>query len=385
MCDEIKFNTDPAAPVAIARCEKYDAAEIEAALERQFDALGIRPEFFAGKRVVVKPNIIMGMSPDRMATTHPAVMEAALRVIGKCAPASVTVAESPGGPYQPALLRAAYNATGIADAAERAGASLNFDTSVRTVGAPNAKTSKTFEFIKPAAEAEVIVNICKLKTHAFTQMSAAVKNQFGFIAGTDKIAMHVRFPDPVMFADYLVDLAATVAGICLTLHIVDGIIGMEGNGPTGGSPKPIGCIISGRNAFAVDVACEYLLGLEGEVLTTSLARSRGLCPKDVSALNILADEPISAFRPAEVIHADTKQGTILTKLPRFLQPRPVIVKSLCVGCGKCAESCPAHTIAIVNKKARIAHNKCIHCFCCQEMCRFRAVKIRKNLLLRLAR
>ncbi|NLY69521.1 MAG: DUF362 domain-containing protein [Clostridiales bacterium] len=385
MCEEIKLNFDPSAPVAISRCEKYDVDEIAAVLETQLRSLGISPEFFAGRRVVVKPNLIMAASPDRMATTHPAVVEAALRVIGACSPASVTVAESPGGPYQPALLRASYNATGIAAAAKRAGATLNFDTSVKTVGYPDGKVSKSFELLTPAAEAEVIVNICKLKTHSLTQMTAAVKNLFGFVAGTDKVAMHARFPNPQSFSKYLVDLASAVATICPTLNIVDGIVGMEGNGPTAGAPKPFGCIITGRNPFGVDVLCEYLLRLEGQVMTTSEARARGLCRKDVSELALVCEGQVALYRPAKVVSAETKQRHILTHLPRFLRPRPVIDQALCVGCGVCAKSCPAETITMANKKAHIAHNKCILCYCCQEMCRFRAVKIRKNILLRLVR
>jgi uncharacterized protein (DUF362 family)/NAD-dependent dihydropyrimidine dehydrogenase PreA subunit len=385
MCDDICLNTDPSAPVAVSRCENYNTDEIAAVLSAQFEALGIEPGFFAGRRVVVKPNLIMAMSPDRMATTHPAVVEAAIRVIGGFSPASVTIAESPGGPYQPALLRAAYNSTGIAGAAERTGAVLNFDTAVKTAHAPGAKVSKMFELIAPAADAEVIVNICKLKTHSLMQMTAAVKNLFGLVAGSDKISMHARFPNPVSFANYLVDLCLTVAGICPMINIVDGIVGMEGNGPTGGRPKPFGCIITGRNPFGVDVACEYLLGLEGSVATTAEAKSRGLCAKNASALTVVGAEPLSAFKPAKIKHPDTKHEHIIFRLLAFLKPRPHINKKLCVGCGVCAESCPAHTITIVDKKAHIAHNKCIQCYCCQEMCRFRAVAIRKNILLRLAR
>lgn len=98
MCDDICLNTDPSAPVAVSRCEKYNVDEIAAILSAQLEALGIEPGFFAGRRVVVKPNLVMAMSPDRMATTHPAVVEAAIRVIGGCSPASMTIAESPGGP-----------------------------------------------------------------------------------------------------------------------------------------------------------------------------------------------------------------------------------------------------------------------------------------------
>lgn len=383
--EEVKLNFEPAGPVAITRCERYDAGEIEKVIKAQLESLGISPGFFENKRVVVKPNLIMSTSPERMATTHPAVVEAVLKVINAARPASVTVAESPGGPHQPPLLRAAYNASGIAAVANRCGAALSFDTSTATISLPDGKLSKTFEILAPAAEADVIVNVCKLKTHALTQMTAAAKNLFGLIPGTDKVAMHARFPHPVDFSRYLVDLACAVASVCPMLCIVDAVVGMEGNGPTGGTPKPFGCIISGRNPFAVDTLCEYLLRLEGEVVTTADARLRGLCPGGIDGLRIVGDEPASVFRPEQVKHAETKPLNPLTHLPGFLRPKPVVELATCTGCGACAESCPAKAIAIENRKARISYKKCIRCFCCQEMCRFCAVKIHKNFLLRLVK
>jgi uncharacterized protein (DUF362 family)/NAD-dependent dihydropyrimidine dehydrogenase PreA subunit len=376
---------DKYSPVAITRCEKYDDREIEAVLRGQFTALRISPDFFAGKRVVIKPNLVMSMPPDRAATTHPAVVEAAIRIINEAGPASVTIAESPGGPYQPGLLKSNYFATEIAGAAKRAGAELNYDIGSAQLRAPDARVSKMFEVINPIAGAEVIVSISKLKTHALTQLSGAAKNYFGVIAGLEKVEMHARFREYDRFFKMIVDLCAAIHGICPTLNIIDGITGMEGNGPTGGPPKKYNCIISGLNAFNADLVAAAVLGLEDAVGITAEAQSRGLCADSVEKLTVYGPEPPSAFRPKNMVYADTKRKRLIMNLPAFLMPKPVMDRAICVGCGTCARSCPVKAIQIVNKKAHIAHNKCIHCYCCQELCHYQAVKIHKNILIKLAR
>jgi Uncharacterized conserved protein len=379
------YKTDKNAPAALSRCDEYNCDKIEVILRDQFMKLENGPDFFSGKRVVIKPNLVMAVPPERAATTHPAVVEAAIRVIKEYKPASITIAESPGGPYQPGLLKSFYNTTGMTDAAQRGGAELNFDTGVTSIHAPSGKVSKMFDIITPVAEAEVIVNISKLKTHTLAQMSAAAKNYFGVIAGPEKIAMHARFASYDRFFNLIVDLCDRVQDICPTLCIVDGIIGMEGNGPTGGPPKPYGCIVSGCNAFNVDLVCEAVLGLEGSVGTNIEAKSRGLCAESLETLKVIGPEPPSAFKPADMIYVDTRRGKVFFSVPKFLMPKPTVDRSVCVGCGVCARSCPASTIKISNKKASIAYNKCIRCFCCQELCHFRAIKIRKSFIMRLMR
>ncbi|MBR2460492.1 MAG: 4Fe-4S binding protein, partial [Clostridia bacterium] len=75
--------------------------------------------------------------------------------------------------------------------------------------------------------------------------------------------------------------------------------------------------------------------------------------------------------------------TVLQRLPRFLEPRPVIVKSKCVGCGECARACPQKAITVKNRLARIDKSSCIKCYCCQELCKIQAVKVHRSFILKL--
>lgn len=113
------------------------------------------------------------------------------------------------------------------------------------------------------------------------------------------------------------------------------------------------------------------------------AKRRGLCPKE-GEIRILGDD-INSFRVKDYLHSDAKRGKIFSLLPPFLQPKPDVILSKCVGCGKCAENCPANAISVNGGKAVIDRKGCIKCFCCQELCPIHAVDIKKNIIFKLIR
>ena len=133
------------------------------------------------------------------------------------------------------------------------------------------------------------------------------------------------------------------------------------------------------------MVCSELVGMKPEeVLMLKNAMDSGLCPKSLREINLLGD-PVSKFTVPNFKQPDSKSVDVLVYIPRFarplaaklLTPRPAIRASSCVGCGKCAESCPQHTIDIKNKKAVIDYSKCIRCYCCHEMCPIRAIDIKR--------
>ncbi len=391
------MSTDINAAVAFDRADKYDADLIERILRSQLHRLGCS-DMFKGKRVVIKPNLVMKTSPETAATTHPAVLEAVIRIL-KGAASDIIIAESPGGLYTEQTLRSNYRVCGISEVAERYGVKLNFDTTSRQVEAPLGRTSKMFDIITPIADAEVIVNLAKLKSHSLTGYSGAVKNYFGTVPGVTKFEMHARFPDYNDFSSMIADLCEMLQNRVSTFNVLDGIIAMEGNGPTGGNPRKIDCLLSGCNPFTVDITAAFMIDVTGVIMLEEGAR-RGYCPTDVFCVRLLSDEPLSAFRTEDFKKPDTASmghgSSLLAKLPTmfgghlnaWLQPRPVINKSVCVGCGECERSCPRHTIEIITvrsgkKQARIIDNDCIKCYCCQELCPFKAVKIKKNPIIKL--
>ena len=368
--------------VSVRRCEDYDVSKIEKIFREQIFELGIDLSAFAGKRIAVKPNLVVASKPDTAACTNPAVIEAVSRIAVSCG-AHVTIAESPGGPFTLSLMKHNYKMNKVDEVAKNSGAVFNTDMGFRTMSAPNAKNSKNFNVINAIADADVIFNVCKLKTHTLTGMTNAVKNLFGVIPGTQKVEMHARFSNQQKFGDVLIDLCDMLCSSKRIISFCDAVVGMEGNGPSGGSPRKVGCLLVSENPYALDLAASEIIYHDGEVPMVEEAKRRGLCPKE-SEMCILGDD-IDSFRVKDYLHSDAKRGKIFSLLPPFLQPRPEVISSKCVGCGRCAENCPANAISVRGGKAVIDRKGCIKCFCCQELCPIHAVDIKKNIIFKLIR
>ena len=384
---EFTNGLDKNEPVALAKVGGYDVGLIESTIRGQLKELGLSG-MFDGKRVVIKPNLVMKKSPDAAATTHPAVLEAMIRVL-KDSAADILIAESPPGLYTESALKGFYNACQITPVAEKYGVRLNTDTSSREVALHDAKTAHGFELITPLLDADVIVNLAKLKSHALTKFSGAVKNYFGSIPGLAKVETHARFPDYGDFGSMLTDLCAVFAGNKPTFNLLDGIVAMEGNVPTGGEPRKLGYLIAGVKPFNVDIVGTKLIGFD-EVIMLEEAKKRGYACDPPTVIGV-APERVSDFVKPDSSAGDTSALTVLTKafggrLNRWLQPKPFVEVSKCIGCGACARSCPKKTIGLVGdskKHAHIIDRDCIKCFCCQELCPVKAVVIKKNPIMKL--
>ncbi|MBP5730740.1 MAG: DUF362 domain-containing protein, partial [Clostridia bacterium] len=145
--------------VVLENCASYEYDAVKAAVKAIFDASGgIEKLVTPGTKVALKPNLVAKRKPEEAATTHPAILRAVAEL---CAEAGgvVTVCESPGGVYDKAVLKGLYKGTGIEEAAQAAGAELNFDLSVTKVDNPEAMYQKTLEILTPLAEADVVINL----------------------------------------------------------------------------------------------------------------------------------------------------------------------------------------------------------------------------------
>ena len=361
--------------VVVKKCDSYNADEVEKVLKEVFGLLGgIERYIKPGMKVVIKPNLIMKKRPEDAATTHPAVVRAVAKLVVSLG-ASVVIAESPGGVYTKGFLEGIYIVCGYKEL-EKTGVVLNYDTSVVDIPVSSGKITKRLTVIKPIADADLVISVSKLKTHGMTIMTGAVKNYFGIIPGALKAEYHARMPKHDDFADMLVDIAGSVKN---QINIVDGVIGMEGPGPTAGYPRKIGCILAGTNPYAVDVVCADIMGLRDEdVPTITSSYKRGLVSKD--EIEVIGDKVedvrVKDFLvPGAVKREASLRSRVLKLLTLFIRPKPVFIHSKCIGCQECVKNCPAKVIVMKNKRPCPDLRKCIRCFCCQELCPVKAVEI----------
>ena len=376
--------------VFFAAAPGYDQGAVDAAVEQLLGQLPAASLLAPGKKVLLKPNLLSGTAPEKAVTTHPAVVAAVIRAAKRrgVAAADITVADSPGGPRTPVLLKGAWKASGIAAVCAEEGVSLYTGTaSGEAPKAPGAKRS--FTLLGPVLAADIIIDLPKCKTHMMTGLSAATKNLFGCIPGLQKAEWHMRCPKKEAFGEMLVDLLLTVRP---AFAVLDGIVGHEGNGPSGGNPRPLGFLAAAEDPLSMDLALCAMLGIAPERVPYLAAAQRlGLCPAAFDPA--LAAGETALFAPVENFRlpdswrkmnfSDSAPRAVRWAVPaveKWVAPRPKIAPARCIGCGRCAQICPQHTIELKNKKARIKPQNCIRCFCCHEVCPVQAIDTKRFFL-----
>ena len=362
---------------------EYKEELIYDAVCKAMDALSIAQDMRPDLKVVIKPNLVMAKGPEFPATTHPLVIKAVVRWLREHGVSHITLAESSGGLYNAEHMKNVYQVCGMKQLAPDV--TLNMDFSAQTINCREGFANHSFHLITPILNADYIINICKLKTHAMTGYSGGIKNLFGTIPGLEKPQMHYRWPDIRDFSRMLLELAQTVNP---QLTIIDAIDAMEGNGPTGGTSHPLHLLLVARDFYTQDYFAAGLMKLDPlEIEMIKQAVESGLAKP--CEIELVGDPVPDDLTPFQV--PDTRKLDFTGSLPDFLhkpfvfiatrlfKSYPQLDKNLCVGCGKCAESCPAHIIKIKNKKAIFKKKGCISCFCCQEMCPMKAISVKKAL------
>ena len=379
--------------VYAASCPDYSQAEgAIRALVEQMGGMGrfVRP----GERIVLKANLLRAAPPESAICTHPAVVEAVSKLV-KEAGGTPVICDSPGGAlHKEAVLRSLYEKTGMAAAAAAAGAELSMDSSTRTVSLPEGKVLRQAEIITPVAEADGVIDLCKMKTHVLMSMTGAVKNLFGVIPGLSKVGYHATHPDHATFADVLLDLTGYVKP---RLSLMDGILAMEGDGPgSSGTPRQAGLLLAAANPLALDTAAGAIMNLPRQDNPVLLAAERrGLTPCRMEDVELIGGT-VEELRMADYKFPASTKSNLMDFLGPLARPAerlckkalsqtPRIDGAKCVGCGICAKSCPGQAIAMTapGKKARISQKACIHCYCCHELCPQKAVELHQSWLGRL--
>lgn len=368
--------------VALVKCVDYSEEHIKKAFDELLPIIGGLDWVTKGMKIAIKANLVTFMKPEGAATTHPTLLiELIKRLVERGA--EVVVGDSPGGPYNSIYLNKVYSVTGMNEL-KKYGAKLNQNFEQEVAMFPEAVAAKEFPYTAYLKEADAVINFCKLKSHGMMGMTAATKNLFGIIPGTIKPEFHYRYPSYENFANMLIDLNEFIKP---KLCIVDAVVGMEGNGPTAGVPKQIGALLASRNPYKLDYVCSKIIGLTKEnVPTLEEAYKRNLIPEKVEDITCNADVEdfiINDFDTRKVhkrLSFDDSSKLFGRLAKKFLRSVPKLNYKECIGCGKCAEVCPAKAITIEDKKAKIDRKKCITCFCCQEFCPKGAMKVKRPIV-----
>ena len=311
------------------------------------------------KRVLIKPNLLTTAKPDDAVLTHCLVVKAVAEyVLSKGAIPQVS--DSPAmGDFQKILQESGLKDVlrGMPVICKEFREPCSVD-----IGAPFGAVN----LARDAVEAELIINLPKLKTHQQMLLTLGVKNMFGCVVGFSKAEWHLRMgANRAMFARLLVLICERLKP---AITIIDGILAMEGEGPgKGGKPHQLGLLIAGDDALTVDAAVCRMFGLEPDRLPTlKAAREMSLL---TGAVEIEGTVPrISDFQLPSLSPLIYGPEFMHDFIRRHLLQRPVCDRELCQMCGKCGEFCPANAIGSAAGEIVFDYKRCISCYCCVEIC-----------------
>lgn len=368
--------------VALVSQANYDPPSLERSLIRAIELAGFDLSAVRGRRVLLKPNMLGAYPPSMGITTHPSFVAAVGRIF-RDAGACVLVGDSPDGVHP---IEKTWEVTGMREIC-------------RSIGAREARfeaaggVERDGLWISHAVfDADIVVNLPKFKTHGLTILTLAAKNLFGCVSGMQKTRHHRDCKGRDEFAGLIVRIADIVRP---ALTIIDGIVAMEGEGPSAGKLTDLGVIVAGQGVHAIDAACCMLVGLSPIELDTLAAAKRLGLWDDGEPIELVGD-PLDELRPVRFDLPSTyTRGMRDWWITRFVIDRiwsgmsaqPVIDPKICVSCGLCVDGCPLDAISQedTDEAPEIDEKKCIQCMCCHEICPNRAIYLRSSLTVRLAR
>ncbi|HII81188.1 MAG TPA: DUF362 domain-containing protein [Methanosarcina sp.] len=367
--------------VSIVRCPDYSS--VKSAIKEALALIGgLESIITPGKRVLLKPNVLSIRAPEDAVTTHPAVVSAMCELVKEAG--GIPVIGDGSGIVKPGSTTTseAFRASGIEAVASACGAELiNFETSGYTeVSVPAARQFPRLYIAKAVLEADVVISLPKLKTHELTLYTGAVKNFFGAVPQKFRKQAHA-LEDRDRFGEAIVDIYSIVKP---HLAVMDGVVGMEGNGPANGTPIPSGVVLASYDCVALDMVASELIGIDPlKVPTNKAALSRGFGTRQPEVTGVPLKDAFLRFKMPEGGVTAMVPSFLMRILRKHLTVKPFINTSNCALCKACIMNCSAHAIEEMGKILKINQEKCIQCYCCRELCPNDAVEIKKSLLLKI--
>jgi uncharacterized protein (DUF362 family)/Pyruvate/2-oxoacid:ferredoxin oxidoreductase delta subunit len=344
--------------VSCVRCGAYDPAPVNRAIADTIAHLDL--SFKPGMRVLIKPNLMSPVKPERAITTHPVLLEELCKIL------SATGVEILIGESSFHSTDRAFGVCGV-ESLSRYGRLVNFEKEPKRLVPFGGKIGDV-PLPEILFEVDCIVNVAKMKTHGLTGVTLCVKNLYGCIPGSLKQGYHKILTDPRSFSRFLIRLNREIRP---QWNMIDGIVGLEGEGPgASGEPTPSGLIVAGASASATDIVASGLMGFKPDSIYTN--KYSGIEGTEIETVGDGREVLLSFKKPLSA------NFPYLMNLDRLL-PRSRIVfdDEHCVRCGFCGKGCPAGVITF-RPGPECDHQRCICCYCCIEVCPHRAVTLREH-------
>jgi len=338
------------------------------AVDRAFELF---PQDVAGKKVVIKPNVLRSSQADEHIVTNPALLEAVIEKIEQMAPAQIVVGDNPGL-FNYGDNENSFEKTGLMAAAR--GYYKNIGDSTEYL-AFNPDFMPEIGVSKEIMDADIFISLPKFKTHGLTVMTGAVKNSYGILPGAQKARLHKIAGSPERFHEVIVDVFRLRVP---DFFIMDAIVGMEGNGPASPELREIGLILAADNAVAMDAVVARMMGVDPARLRfLQKAQAAGLGDYDSEHIEIDGEMQVLADFKLPPLGGEAIAGNqaIQELMNAKVHVRPKADPDLCTTCGACVDHCPVSALSMEGVIPIVDAETCIACFCCQEICPEKAMSL----------
>ncbi len=353
----------PKYKVSVVRCSSYSSKEVRKAIEESLKNIDFK--FKKNMKILIKPNILGSYKPEQAITTHPVIIEELCKILKKFN-AEIYIGDS-----SQENTDIAFETSGIKKLSKYARI-INFDNLPKRLF--DIGNQKIF-LPEILFQADLIINLPKMKTHGLTNVTLSIKNLFGCIPGKQKQNIHMTFPHPKDFSRFLAKLHEKIKP---QLNIIDGITGIQGEGP-GNLGEKINpeIIISGTNAIATDIIASEFMGFDyRDIYTNNFSKIK---KQEIDVLGNGKDIRMKFKKP--ILYLTRILRPLLLTFPK---PKIRFYKNKCTKCLKCEKICPVNAIKIIPQQI-CNHKKCIKCLCCIEVCPEGAVYLEENWLKRFAK